>query len=123
MIKIPEEIQIGGITFKVKWEKEIGPGLVAQIHYRTAIIEILDDLSEEVAFASFIHELQHGVFGTQNYDLNEMIYHDENLVETSAQLWSQVIKQIVACNLMDNSVDVEKVENKDLLRIPSLEGF
>lgn len=125
MIKIPPTIDIGGVTYVVKWVSELQHKLAAQIYFREGYIEIDENLNEEVAFVSFIHEIQHGIFGSQNFDLNRMIYHDENLVERSSQMWGQVIKQIVDYNsdsaYQDGLLGFED-EEKDVLNI-NLEGF
>ena len=126
MIKIPDKITIGGIDFEVKWVKELNNQNVALLQLREGAIEILDDLGEEVAFSSFIHEIFHSVLYTQNIWVDDWVKHDERFVETSAQLLSQIIKQIMDYNYDTAYIDgllgpeKEKEEKKTVLNI---EGF
>jgi len=126
MIKIPQVIDIGGISYEIRWVAELQGKLAAQIFFRDGYIEIDENLSDEVAFVSFLHEVQHGIFGCQNYDINKMLYHDEGLVERSAQLWGQVIKQIVGynsdCAYADGLLAPECIEDKTVLDI-DVPGF
>lgn len=104
MIKIPPTIDIGSVTYDIIWVDELPGHLVAQIHFRDSVIELVNNLSSEVTFQSFIHECQHGVFISQNYDLHERIYHSDNLVERMSQMWAQIFKQIMKYNLENQDI-------------------
>jgi len=126
-IRIPEEIDIFGVTYLVKFGTELDGNRVAQIHFTEGVIDVASDMSDEICFVSFIHEVQHGILQGMNHFMHERIYHDENFVERMSQGWSQVIKQIIEYNLdIDYLYETlkqteEPEEKKDVLNIAGLE--
>lgn len=129
IIAIPPEIDILGVTYEVDYVKEMEHGgQVAQIHYLEGTISIQKDMSPEIQFISFIHEVNHGILQGLNHFMRDMIYHDENFVETTAQAWGHVIKQIVDYNKAVEIVPEEEAEEdeempeKDILNI-DIEGL
>lgn len=132
-IRIPEYIDIGGVTYPVEFTDTLDHGRVAQIHFLDGVIQIEKDMGEEVAFVSFMHEVTHGILQAMSHHLQGMIYHDERFVEQLAQMYTHVFKQIVEYNFdleyleevlkqWHNEMDKEKDEmpEHDVLNIPSL---
>jgi hypothetical protein len=64
-MKIPKQIKVGGITYKISIVP-MGDDL-GQTDFRTSTIRINEALNEEQKMASFIHELVHCI----NTQLNE----------------------------------------------------
>lgn len=102
MIMIPETIDIGGITYQVKFTDDMGEGNVGEIRFIDGIITISPRLGDEVAFISFVHEVTHGVMQSLNHFQNSMIYNDENFTEQTAQIMASIIKQIVYFNIEES---------------------
>jgi hypothetical protein len=100
-IKFPPKLMIGGIEYTVEFVDNLG-GLAAQIFFHEGNIKIVDSLSNSVALASLFHECQHGVFQHQAIFMKDQIYVDEQLVETSAQMWTQIFLQILEYNLHEH---------------------
>lgn len=118
MIRIPDAIEIGGITYEVQFHSELPQGRVAQIHFTKGTIEIDDGLGDEVTFVSFIHEIVHGVMQAQDHFQNDMIYNDEAFTERTAQLMTSVFKQIYDYNMLyDEYFAPQEEEEKDVLTI------
>lgn len=109
MIRIPEAIEIGGVTYKIDFTDDL-PGRAAQIHFMDGIITIRDDMGDEVTFLSFMHEIVHGVIQAQNHFPDQMIYNDENFTETTAQMMASVFKQISDYNLLYDEYFAPQVE-------------
>lgn len=99
IIRIPEAIEIGGITYAVEFVDEL-PGRAAQIHFLDGVISIRSDMGDEVTFLTFMHEIVHGVIQAQNHFPDQMIYNDENFTETTAQMMTSVFKQVYDYNLL-----------------------
>jgi hypothetical protein len=123
-IRIPETIDIFGVTYVVRFGTELDGNRVAQIHFTEGVIDVASDMSNDICFVSFIHEVQHGILQGMNYFMSDRIYHDESFVERMSQGWSQVIKQIIAYNFdIDYLYEMLKEEEdempeKDTLNIP-----
>lgn len=110
MIRIPEAIEIGGITYLVEFDKELPGGRAAQIHFLEGIITIRPDMGDEVTFLSFMHEIVHGVMQSMNHFPDQMIYNDEDFTERTAQLMTSVFKQIMDYNLLYDEFFAPQVE-------------
>jgi hypothetical protein len=124
-IRIPEEIDIFGVTYIVRFGTELEGNRVAQIHFTEGIIDVASDMAHDICFVSFIHEVQHGILQGMNYFMSDRIYHDESFVERMSQGWSQVIKQIIAYNFdvdclyeMLKEEEEDEMPEKDTLNIP-----
>lgn len=115
MIRIPEAIEIGGVTYKVEFEEEL-PGRAAQIHFLEGVISIRNDMGDEVTFLSFIHEIVHGVIQAQNHFPDQMIYNDENFTETTAQMLTSVFKQIYDYNMLYDEYFAPQTEELQALK-------
>lgn len=111
MIRIPEALEIGGITYIVEFVEEL-PGRAAQIHFMDGIISIRSDMGDEVTFLSFVHEVVHGVIQAQNHFPDQMIYNDENFTETTAQMMASVFKQIFDYNMLYDEYFAPQVEEE-----------
>ena len=122
MMRIPEVIEIGGISYIVEFVEEL-PGQAAQINFMAGTIKIRSDMGDEVTFLSFMHELVHGVMQAQNHFPDQMIYNDENFTETTAQMLNSVFKQIYDYNMLYEEYFAPQEEEKDTLEIdvPELE--
>jgi hypothetical protein len=99
MIRIPEAIEIGGISYIVKYEEDL-PGQTAQIHFLEGVIRIKQGMGDEVTFLSFMHEVTHGVMQAMNHFPDQMIYNDEDFTERTAQLFTSIFKQIHDYNIL-----------------------
>ena len=123
-VRIPNEIDIFGVTYIVRFGTELEGNRVAQIHFTEGIIDVASDMSNDICFVSFIHEVQHGILQGMNYFMSDRIYHDESFVERMSQGWSQVIKQIIAYNFDNDYVyemlkeEEDEMPEKDTLNIP-----
>jgi hypothetical protein len=120
MIRIPEVIEIGGITYPVEFVDDLPSGRAAQIHFLEGVISIRSDMGDEVTFLSFIHEIVHGVMQSMNHFPDQMIYNDEDFTERTAQLMTSIFKQIMDYNLLYDEFfapQVEEMEEKDTLEI------
>ena len=123
MIRIPDFIEIGGISYEVRYEEDL-PGQTAQIHFLEGVIRIKQGMGDEVTFLSFMHEVTHGVMQAMNHFPDQMIYNDEDFTERTAQLMTSIIKQIITYNeLYDEYFAPQEEEEKDTLEIdvPELE--
>ena len=109
MIRIPEALEIGGITYMVEFVEEL-PGRAAQIHFMDGVITIRSDMGEEVTFLSFMHEIVHGVMQAQNHFPDQMVYNDESFTETTAQMMTSVFKQIYDYNMLYDEYFAPQVE-------------
>jgi hypothetical protein len=119
MIKIPDYIEIGGITYHVRFNNELPAGRVAQIHFTDGTIDIESSMCDEVVFLSFMHEIVHGCMQSQNHFPNEMIYNDEDFTERTAQLLASIFKQIFVYNTQYEEffAPQEEEEEKETLEI------
>ena len=122
MIRIPELIEIGGISYEVRYEEDL-PGQSAQINFMEGVIRIRQGMGDEVTFLSFIHEVVHGIMQAQNHFPDQMIYNDEDFTERTAQLFTSVIKQIRDYNELYDDYFKPDEEETDTLEIdvPALE--
>lgn len=116
MIRIPEAIEIGGITYVVKFVEEL-PGQAAQINFLEGVIRLRSDMGDEVSFLSFMHEIFHGIIQAQNHFPDQMIYNDENFTETSAQMLTSVFKQIYDYNMLYDEFFAPQEEEEALIDI------
>jgi hypothetical protein len=115
--KIPPSISIGGVEYDIIYtkdpplfDKENDIANVAQIDFINSEIRIWLGLSDEMQLISFIHEIAHGVDFVLAIEPGDMTSHTEEHTETTANIWLQVIKQIVEWNLMCNTKSVFKEE-------------
>lgn len=125
-IRIPEALEIGGVTYIVEFVDELPSGQAAQIRFLDGIIKIRTDMGDEVIFLSFMHEIVHGVIQAQNHFPDQMIYNDENFTETTAQMMASVFKQIFDYNMLYDEyfapqVEEKSTEEKDVLEL-DIEG-
>lgn len=116
MIRIPEEIEIGGISYEVRYEEEL-PGQAAQINFLEGVIRIKQGMGDEVTFLSFIHEVVHGVMQAQNHFPDQMIYNDEDFVERTAQLMTSIFKQIMYYNDLYDEYFAPQEEETEIIEI------
>ena len=116
MIRIPELIEIGGISYEVRYEEDL-PGQAAQINFMEGVIRIKQGMGDEVTFLSFIHEVVHGIMQAQNHFPDQMIYNDEDFTERTAQLFTSVIKQIRDYNELYDDYFKPDEEEMDTLEI------
>jgi hypothetical protein len=129
MIRIPDFIEIGGITYQVRFNDNLPAGRVAQIHFTDGTIDIESTMCTEVVFLSFMHEIVHGVMQSQNHFPNEMIYNDEDFTERTAQLMASIFKQIFVYNThyeeffepQEEESMVEEEHDVIVLDVPELE--
>jgi len=121
MIKIPDYLEIGGVTYKVTFSEDLPAGRVAQIHFTEGEIQIDSTMCSEVVFLSFMHEVVHGCMQSQNHFPNDMIYNDEDFTERTAQLMTSIFKQIFEFNIHYDEyfapVEEEIQGDKDVLTI------
>lgn len=117
--KIPPSISIGGVEYEIVYtenppllDKENDIANVAQIDFIKSEIRIWLGLSDEMQLISFIHEVAHGIDFVLAIDAGDMISHTEEYIETTANIWLQVTKQIVEWNIMCNTKSVFKEEPK-----------
>ena len=100
MIRIPDVIEIGGITYVVEFVDDLPSGRVAQIEFIQGKISVRDDMADEVTFLSFIHEIVHGIMQSMNHFPCDMVYNDEDFTERFAQLMTSIFKQIYDYNIL-----------------------
>ena len=100
MIRIPDVIEIGGITYVVEFVDYLPSGRVAQIEFIQGKISVRDDMADEVTFLSFIHEIVHGIMQSMNHFPCDMVYNDEDFTERFAQLMTSIFKQIYDYNIL-----------------------
>ncbi len=112
MIRIPEAIEIGGITYEVRFQEDLPGNQAAQIHFLEGVIRMRSDMGDEVTFLSFIHEIVHGVMQALNHFPDAMIYNDENFTEQSAQLFTSIFKQIYDYNMLYDEYFAPQVEEE-----------
>lgn len=117
-IKIPEALEIGGVTYIVKFVEDLPSGQAAQIRFLDGVIKVRTDMGDEVVFLSFMHEVVHGVMQSMNHFPNDMIYNDEDFTERTAQLMTSIFKQIFDYNMMyDEYFAPQEEEEKTVLNI------
>lgn len=97
-MKIPEKITIAGITYTINEVEQESPelhygGAIGYCDYQKGLINLDKNLKEDVKEVTLVHELVHGVLHSLNL-MNENVIIDERFVESFAQLWYQVIKQL-----------------------------
>lgn len=112
-IRIPEALEIGGITYIVEFVDELPSGQAAQIRFLDGVIKIRTDMGDEVVFLSFMHEIVHGVMQSMNHFPNDMIYNDEDFTERTAQILTSVFKQIYDYNMLYDEYFAPQEEEKE----------
>lgn len=122
MIRIPDFIEIGGISYEVRYEEDL-PGQSAQINFMEGVIRIRQGMGDEVTFLSFMHEVVHGVMQAQNHFPDQMIYNDEDFTERTAQLMTSIFKQISGYNELYDEYFAPQEEETEIIEIdvPALE--
>ena len=103
-MKIPETLQVGGIEWIIKFHPEdfqnrSNQTMIANVDFRWGIINISENVHNELTDMMFLHEVTHIIDYTMGYltddrDPESMPITDKN-VELRAQLWLQVIKQLM----------------------------
>lgn len=104
-VRIPNQIDIIGVTYDVEYVEKFEGYMVARIDYRANKIQIDKTLGESMAFQTFIHELTHGIFIALNIDKNSSIVLNEDMVERVSQIYSQIFKQILSYNMEPDYLD------------------
>jgi hypothetical protein len=97
-MRIPKKIQIGGITFGVRWvddlaKKENSIGIAKIEGTEILIHKDKNDkrkLSKDYKCATFLHEVLHHIF----HMLSINIKNEDAVVDMMANLLLQVIKQV-----------------------------
>ena len=118
MIRIPDVLEIGGITYVVEFVDNLPTGRVAQIEFLQGKISVMNDMADEVTFLSFMHEVVHGAMQSMNHFPCEMVYNDESFTERFAQLMTSVLKQVYDYNMLyDEYFAPQEEEKKDILNI------
>lgn len=112
MIRIPDVIEIGGVTYVVEYVDELPVGQVALISFIDGRIKIRNDMADEVTFLSFMHEIVHGVMQVQNHFTNGMIYNSEDFTERTAQIMTSIFKQIYDYNMLYDEYIAPQVEEE-----------
>lgn len=121
--KIPPSISIGGVEYEIIYtkdpplfDKENDIANVGQIDLLKSVIRIWEGLSDEMQLLTLVHEIQHGVEFVFAINPGDSIMHSEEYVEMTANIWLQVIKQIVEWNIMCNSKSMfdDRAEIKEI---------
>lgn len=93
-MKLPEEIKVGGIKYKIELVKVIDVGgernFQGMCHFDEARIEILESLSDQRIEQTLIHELTHAIFYEAGYD-----EQDEDMINRIGIVLHQVVKDFV----------------------------
>lgn len=117
--KLPPSISIGGVEYDITYtkepplfDKEADIANVAQIDFINSEIRIWEELSDEMQLISFIHEVVHGVDFVLAIEPDDITKHTEEYTETTANIWLQVIKQIVEWNVMCKTDSAFKEEKE-----------
>lgn len=93
-MKLPEEIKVGGIKYKIEMVKFIDVdgdrNFQGMCHFDKAKIEILESLSDQRIEQTLIHELTHAIFYEAGYD-----EQDEDMINRVGIVLHQVVKEFV----------------------------
>lgn len=97
-MKIPEKITIAGIEYKINQceqnSSKLGyDGFNGLCVYDSLCINLNKDQKPQGLEVTLIHELVHAALHTLNLN-HEEVKLDERFVESFAQLWYQIIKQL-----------------------------
>lgn len=128
-MKIPSQISIGGLDWKIQFHdkdfmNQSNQKMVGNVNFRDGLINISSDLNEQLVDLTFLHEITHAVdytlgFLVDDNDDPEHLPITEKTVETRAQLWLQVIKQLIDFNIIEEmcpSMNLKK-EDKTILNL------
>ena len=83
---VPSSFQLGGATWTVSWVRVLAHGDLGSTDRDTCTISIRDDLSDQVAQATFWHELLHAIEYTRGL-LNDA--HNEVDIDSRGRLLHQ----------------------------------
>lgn len=101
-MKIPEEIQIVGTTYKVNLlpkPDENNSRQVGNIHFRRQEIRISDDVPSDTQGVTFWHETLHAIFQILNLNECETEINDA-LIDSVAHMLYQIGEQVIKANKM-----------------------
>ena len=108
-MKIPNNITVGGIDWTIKFHPKdflnrSGVEMIANVDFRCGIINISSNLHEQLVDLAFLHELTHTIDYSMGYLSDENKPQNlpitDKTVELRAQLWLQVIKQLIDFNII-----------------------
>jgi hypothetical protein len=128
-MKIPKTLSIGGIDWKIQFHPKDFPNrsnesMVANLDFRYGVINISEDIHDQLVDLSFLHELQHAIDYSMGYltcdDTPDKMPITEKTVEQRAQLWLQVIKQLIDFNIIEEMCPSENTTDKSVLNIKGL---
>lgn len=97
-MKIPEKLEVAGITYEIRFVSRDHPKLKALhavgLHFmEDQTIMIADNLHGDYKNQVFTHELIHGIVEAMDV-ANDKVIIDEQFVERFSQLLYQVLKQL-----------------------------
>lgn len=91
-MKLPEEIKVCGITYKIELVDVAGErNFQGMCHFDLAKIEILNSLGDQRKEQTFIHELTHAIFYEAGYD-----EQDEDMINRVGIVLHQVMKEFIS---------------------------
>ena len=94
-MKLPKEIKVGGIKYKVELVDYIDVAgernFQGMCHFDQAKIEILSSLSDQRKEQTLIHELTHAIFYEAGYD-----EQDEDMINRVGIVLHQVMKEFIS---------------------------
>jgi len=97
-MKIPEKLEVAGITYDIKEVESDCPelsygGLVGSQYHTEQYIMLSEKLKGDVKCQVFTHEFVHAICDSLNIT-DETVCIDERFVESFSQLLYQVLKQL-----------------------------
>jgi hypothetical protein len=97
-LKIPEQIQIGGITYDIKIcdpeSLELQSTTIGHIWYQKQLIAISECLKDDLKAQTLCHELIHAITMAMGYTEGDEVKLNEAFVDAFASYMHQIIAQL-----------------------------